>query len=167
MAGYFLENLIESKKYICDSCKEEKTLDDYPKCGKTKLGYQRYRRFCRACWSKERKAYRKTPAGFFEGLWSNLVSKAKERNLEVEISKEDVINLFDKQGGFCAITGFPMQTTQESGINDYAVSVDRIDSSEGYTLDNIHLVCARVNIMKMNMTQEHLEFWCSKILGDK
>ena len=44
------------------------------------------------------------------------------------------------------------------------ISPDRIDSSKGYTKDNIQFVCNRVNAMKNNMNTEELLYFCKKIV---
>jgi hypothetical protein len=61
------------------------------------------------------------------------------------ICRQDLLDLWVKQGGKCAITGLLM---------DYkwnlltSISVDRIDSKVGYVPGNVHLVCKGINIMK-------------------
>ena len=46
----------------------------------------------------------------------------------------------------------------------YNLSPDRIDSSKGYTKDNLQFVCNRVNAMKNNMNTEELIYFCKKIM---
>jgi hypothetical protein len=46
----------------------------------------------------------------------------------------------------------------------YNLSPDRIDSSKGYTKDNLQFVCNRVNAMKNNMNTEELFDFCKKIV---
>jgi hypothetical protein len=49
-------------------------------------------------------------------------------------------------------------------MNRYRGSLDRIDSTKGYSKDNIQIVCAQVNLMKHELTINELKFWCEKIL---
>lgn len=47
---------------------------------------------------------------------------------------------------------------------DESVSLDRVDSSLGYTPDNVVLCCNRVNLMKGNMHLSDLARWCDLVL---
>lgn len=71
-------------------------------------------------------------------------AKTPERRI-FTITVEDVVALWDKQNGRCAISGMPMAHEFK---NLRSVSIDRIDSDLGYTLDNIQLVCQWVNYAK-------------------
>ncbi len=79
--------------------------------------------------------------------------------------------LYYKQKGLCALSGVPMTThsnmNKNLGVSAYFptnISVDRIDSSKGYELNNIQLVCCIVNIMKNVLTEEQLVWWCKQII---
>lgn len=73
--------------------------------------------------------------------------RAKERGLEFCLTENDLI-LPDE----CPI----LKTTFEKGT-DYAASIDRIDSSKGYTKDNVWIISRKANIMKSNATPVELE----------
>lgn len=75
--------------------------------------------------------------------------------------------LWQEQGGKCAITGVEMTHVAGEGRVYTNVSIDRVDSTAGYTRDNIRLVCVIVNIMKHTMSDEELLEWCRLILKDK
>jgi len=120
---------------------------------------------CNACVSKAQRKRNMTEVGYKANLWQNLRSNAARRNIPVHIEKSDIQRLYDTQRGLCSVTGLPMQfSAVEKGKNSYAVSVDRIDNTRGYSLDNIRLVCARVNLMKMELSDEQMQFWCRVIL---
>jgi hypothetical protein len=76
------------------------------------------------------------------------------RNHEVTITLQDLINQWDKQQGKCSYTQVDLKLkTRNSSIRKekdwylYA-SLDRIDSDKGYTKDNIEFVSLGINYMK-------------------
>ena len=54
-----------------------------------------------------------------------------------------------------------------TGMHDTNISVDRIDNDEGYTKDNVWLVCHVVNMMKNTMELEDLLLWCELIYKNR
>ena len=125
---------------------------------------------CKVCTKKKLHEYRNTENGFWVGMWNNIVGGAKDRGLELSITKEDVQQLWASQKGLCAVTGLPMEkvraakTTRNRYKNLYKASLDRIDSELGYTKENVRMVCAHVNVMKMDLTDEQLKFWCEAVV---
>jgi hypothetical protein len=124
---------------------------------------------CKECSKKKIHEYRNTESGFWVSVWNNLVGNSKNRGLSVSITKDDIQDLWKRQNGLCAITGFQMElaksqkTSRARSFSPYRLSIDRIDNSAGYTKDNIRIVCAYVNIMRMDMTDAQLKFWCEAI----
>ena len=65
------------------------------------------------------------------------------------------------------MSGLPMTWMHEGLSSNHGsrrgtnISIDRIDSEQGYVPDNIRLVCDRVNKMKSNMTDGDFYFWCA------
>ncbi len=63
-------------------------------------------------------------------------------------------------------------TTQHNGKskehikNKWNISVDRIDSNKGYTVDNIQLVCAIINRMKMNLSNDEFISLCDALASN-
>lgn len=52
-----------------------------------------------------------------------------------------------RAAGACEVTGIPFSLDRgESGRRPYAPSLDRRDSSGGYTSENCRLVCVAVNV---------------------
>ncbi|MEE0616836.1 MAG: hypothetical protein UCP83_06055 [Intestinibacter bartlettii] len=51
-------------------------------------------------------------------------------------------------------------TTTKHGRTNTNVSIDRIDSSKGYTKNNIWLICSAVNFMKSNLNLEEFKQYC-------
>jgi hypothetical protein len=87
----------------------------------------------------------------------NLCTKAKNRTKEFNLIDLDLLDLWDKQDGRCAYTKLPLLAT----ANQFnTVSLDRVDSSKGYVVGNIQLVCSAINKMKQEYTEEMFLLFC-------
>jgi hypothetical protein len=92
----------------------------------------------------------------------NVKYPADER--EFDITVPFLVDLLERQDGKCALSGLPMLTAthrderpDDARCNPNKLSIDRIDSSRGYTEDNVQLVRWRPNSMKMDMTSDVYE----------
>jgi hypothetical protein len=93
-----------------------------------------------------------------------LKDRAKRSGLEVNITLDDLKNLWNKQEGKCAISGIQMTYIFGKGRVPTNISVDRINSLEGYTKTNIQLVCMAVNQMKSDLSITELVYFCEHIV---
>ena len=107
------------------------------------------------------KAYRKRRSSTVEGYFRVLLRVNTKRS---GIAISHLIELLEKQGGRCAVSGVEMTRISGNGHVATNISIDRIDSSKGYTPDNIQLVCHIVNLMKHNLSTSQLVNWCRKIV---
>lgn len=88
---------------------------------------------------------------------------AETRGLEFNISKEYIYNLFIAQGGKCALSGVDItlkRAKTKSDKTSRTASLDRIDSSKGYTEDNVQWVHITINQMKWDLSQSGFINWC-------
>ena len=105
----------------------------------------------------------------YEGLsstfWSSILTGARRRNLEVDVSIEDAWKLFIKQNRKCALSGLDivMEKSYSTHHSTHTASLDRIDSSKGYTKDNIQWVHKRINLMKSNMSDTEFVETCKLV----
>lgn len=77
----------------------------------------------------------------------------------------DIEELLEKQDGKCALTGIQLTFKRELGVKlKTNASIDRIIPGGPYIKENIRLVCSVVNKIRLDMTDEELKYWCSKIL---
>ena len=92
--------------------------------------------------------------------------KSERMGWPFDLTKEFLEELFEDQKGLCPITGFEitLEGTQESNLKRFTASLDRIDSSKGYTKDNVWFVTLQANYMKSQLTMEELVNWCQKIV---
>jgi hypothetical protein len=90
-------------------------------------------------------------AGPVRVAWYNSFMKsAITRGYSWEITIEDIATLHELQGGRCALTGWPIGWSTQKW--DHTASIDRIDNSVGYTLENIQLVHKSVNMARGTMS---------------
>ena len=87
---------------------------------------------------------------------------ARERAIkfkrEFNLTQEYLHLLLEKQNNECALSGIPFEKEGK-----FSFSIDRADSSKGYTKDNIQLVSQYVNVMKNDMAQELFISLCKNI----
>lgn len=103
---------------------------------------------CKGCKAKSWKVERKQD---FISVVRDTVKQARYRKKEFSLTIEDVTAIYHKQNGLCYYTNKPMDFIY--GSND-KLSLDRVDSSKGYTLGNVVLCRKYVNIAKSNHTIE-------------
>jgi predicted DNA-binding protein YlxM (UPF0122 family) len=83
----------------------------------------------------------------------NAKHSAKRKNIEFTIDDEFIYQRLTEQEGKCAISGIVLTFN----VDDWhSMSIDRIDSSLGYTPDNILLVIRFLNIAKGNKSNDAL-----------
>jgi len=89
--------------------------------------------------------YREGKTGTVQFLYMKSKKRAEEEyKVEFKITKEFISKLLDS--GKCAITNIPIRyELNKSGLNPFRPSLDRIDSTKGYTEDNIRIVCIAAN----------------------
>jgi len=90
----------------------------------------------------------------------NLCTKAKGRSKEFLLVDQNLFDLWEKQQGLCAYTKLPLLAAANQ-LN--TVSLDRVDSSIGYVVGNIQLVCAAINKMKQEYPEEVFILLCHSV----
>jgi len=89
--------------------------------------------------------------------------RVKKSGFEMKITLEDLQDLWDLQDGKCAISGIQMTYIFNNGRTPTNVSLDRINPLEGYTKENIQLVCMATNQMKSDLSMDELLYFCEQI----
>ncbi len=98
---------------------------------------------------------------------NSLRQGAKDRNMVFEVTAKQIWELYIKQDRKCYLTGLEIYF-KDSKIDKskQTASVDRIDSSKGYVLDNIQLVHKDLNMMKQNFSQEQFLKYCRLVVSN-
>lgn len=146
--------------FICDCGKEKVVRIDIVKSGNTK-----------SCGCKSpNKDYkiRRDASGENYGymvIMSRIQERCKRRNLECTIIWMDIKQKLIEQDNKCAYSGLCIRVPTDfvDLYSDDILSVDRIDSSIGYTPSNIQLVNKKVNLMKLDMSHDDFLTLCSAI----
>ncbi len=88
----------------------------------------------------------------------NVVRSTKSKHLLLtdENLSEHINDLYNRQGGKCALTGVTMWLDGETKDTQQLCSLDRIDSNRDYELGNLQLVCRFANFWKSD--QQNSEF---------
>jgi len=76
----------------------------------------------------------------------------KRRPTDNPVTHSELIQLYRDQNGKCALSGKTM-TWMNGRIHPTSITIDRIDSTKGYTRGNIQLLCHSVNRMKGDATE--------------
>lgn len=97
---------------------------------------------------------------------------AEKRSLTFNITKEDIEKLYLEQNGSCSLTGVEMTYIDSPRVSNDGklkkanyknLSIDRVDSSKVYSLDNIQLVCCIINRVKLDFMQNDFIEWCQNV----
>ena len=128
------KNVEGIKTYNCTYCGERKTIDQFCK---------NYSQGCKNCINNVK--YIK-PYNTMYRMCNDAKSHSKARaakgrlNMVCEITVDDLIDIYKKQYGLCAISQMPLE------FHNGNISIDRIDPSKGYTKVNTQLVRSQYNI---------------------
>jgi hypothetical protein len=87
-------------------------------------------------------------------LYNRLKSSAKKRNMDFSLTVTDMYYI--DYPLTCPILNIPMKFNKGK-VGDDSYSVDRIDNSLGYSLDNIQIISYKANILKNKASLEDLK----------
>ncbi len=103
--------------------------------------------------------------------WKQLERGALKRGFEFSITPEFAWGLFLRQRQKCALSGRPIGFRDDggarSGRHKHTASLDRIDSTKGYTPDNVQWVHKTVNYMKQDLLEDEFISFCHSVAAHK
>jgi hypothetical protein len=114
--------------------------------------------YCRFCRNENALRSTRKPENKLKNILKHAKVHSLARNREFNITLQDLEELKIKQKNKCSISGILFE---DYGNN--SISLDRIDSTKGYSKDNIQLVTKMVNIMKSNFELQEFIFTCKLI----
>jgi hypothetical protein len=109
------------------------------------------------------------PRGAWSGVgeisstfYNRQARRASERGLVFDVSHDFLWEIYIKQGRQCALSGLPIRFSQRTAGRNTA-SLDRIDSSRGYTEDNVQWTHRDINRMKLDHSVDAFIDLCRKV----
>lgn len=96
----------------------------------------------------------------------NARDRAKRKGIPCTITKEFILDLWNKQQGLCAISKIPMTYELDNGRIFTNVSLDQKNPGQGYTKDNIQLVCSAINQLKSNWDMDTVLYICKQVVNN-
>jgi hypothetical protein len=94
---------------------------------------------------------------------SGIKTRIKRSNMDCDITKEYINQLFENQKGRCALSGLEITLPKTWRDRKYTASLDRINSDIGYLKNNIQWVHKHINVMKNIFTQNMFIFMCKEV----
>lgn len=99
-----------------------------------------------------------------------LAKRALRQKVECTLTAEDLLYLLNDQENKCAVTGFFMTTVpKQASMSNFVarnLTVERLNENYGYSVDNVHLVCAMVTLMRNKMTPDEIRTLCRSMLPE-
>jgi len=161
----------------CTKCGQTLALDRFYTTGKKVTGAPKYNSWCKGCVSEKQASYHKRTWGpeqlqrsafkrtkSVRSFLSYLRGKAAQRGKGDVLSVDALELLWHTQGGKCALTGWYMTMELGRGTVPTNCSLDRIDSSQGYEVGNVQLVCRAANVAKSDLSTNDFVALCRSVV---
>lgn len=98
-----------------------------------------------------------------ENFLSNKLKESKQRKLDHTITLKHLLDRYNIQKGLCFYSGRVMELSLKTeSLN--SMSLDRIDSTQGYIEGNVVLCCSIINFMKQNYNTSAFYEACEDII---
>jgi len=96
-------------------------------------------------------------------IFASTKNSAIKRKIEFDknLTKEILLELLEKQNYLCALSGIKLQIGRYHQNIETTASIDRIDSSVGYTINNIQWVHKDINKLKTDFGQVEFLKYCN------
>ena len=156
------DEVIVVVRRTCAVCKATKALSEFTRNKHQKTGHMSY---CKDCNNARNKRYRKNESTLDRAcrrIFSYAKRRAREKSLVFEIDAKFLEELYLRQNGLCRYTGDVLSLQAGS---PQTVSIDRVDSSLGYTRENVCLVTWEVNNAKQARSMAAFKILCQKVVS--
>lgn len=160
-------------KLLCHLCGEYLDEENFHQAGGNKYKIRNGRDTrCSKCKAEQNKKARqqytddKKLYKVLQERWLGARDRALNKGIPFTITKDDLIELWEQQNGLCNISKIPMTFELDSGRIYTNISIDQKNPGQGYTKDNIQLVCSAVNQLKSNWDMDTVMYICKQIVNN-
>jgi hypothetical protein len=94
--------------------------------------------------------------------YSHCLQSARVRNIEFILDIDFLNDLIEGQNFKCVLSGQTLICGYRPLV-EYTISLDRIDSSKGYTKDNVQFIHKVINMCKQSLSQKDFIEMCSMV----
>lgn len=108
-----------------------------------------------------RRLYKSTPRGYFVFKLS-ILRRTKRTKLPMDLTVLQMLALYAKQDGRCALTGRLLCLKREGKLD--SLSIDRKNPRKGYTIKNVRFVTWQANTARHTGTDFQLVAFCRDVL---
>jgi hypothetical protein len=156
-AGYYYKGCISKRRCVvwklrCDCGNEYETISEYltngncSSCGCMKKNFHNVPNMSNG-------RTKATISVYFKNIQQN----AKRRGYDFCMTQNELLDLFYKQNSKCALSN------ETISFENKTASLDRIDNTKGYSIDNVQWVHRTINFMKNTLLQQDFIQWCHKV----
>ena len=138
---------IKNKK--CDDCKEILDIKNFRRIRNYNRTYVPFLNICIECARIRSNKYRNTFKGFFNSLLCSSRSTSKKRKNKgrldagiCDLTIDEIIEIYNKQNGRCYYSNIRMNPKP---CSNWQCSLERLNDNDGYTKNNVVLVCLEFN----------------------
>jgi hypothetical protein len=112
--------------------------------------------------------YSNISPGIFKGTWAATICKdAKRRasllNREYSLTTKDIYKALPADA-YCPVLNKKFTSPLKGKISDYSMTLHRVDSTKGYTPDNIQIISWLANCMFARASKEDLISFANYVL---
>lgn len=174
----------DGKQKACIECQKAAALEfrnrhpDYFKIHGTVRYYQTEKHKNKERYSKSKEDFKrrhKETSMTVRGRLLSLLTVARSRAAKVgrvfELDIDFITEMWTSLDGKCSVTGLPMSLEVDDYgrrfSRPYAPSIDRINAEDGYTKDNVRLVCTVVNLALNRFGDDVFDNMCRSYLANK
>ena len=114
--------------------------------------------------------YKRRRANLRGWLTTNLTTRrqqCRKARIIFDISVDQILALYDQQNGRCALTGRELIWGVDSNRGPDTLSVDRIDATGPYIIENVRLVTHWANVARQRYGDEELFAFCEAVLATR
>jgi hypothetical protein len=162
----------------CSRCHQLKPVSMFAKDRQQSCGLKCW---CKPCRLEQMAEYRRTdrgklhhrtvnidrrnssPENFIRSLYHSAKQRSRRSVLPFTISLEQVFRLYYAQNGRCYYSNRPMTVIAGAGKLDTNVSMERLNTAEGYTSENVVLCCYFINVSKRDRSIHEWLGWAEDV----